>query len=73
MSPSDEGDKTRTCPIADEDAARTIYHLPIGAFREAIRGSPGTLVQLQVLPADAPPDAAPRTVAVVRGQIKYKR
>ena len=40
---------------------------------QAIRGAPGTLLQLQVLSADAPPDATPRTVAIFRGQIKYKR
>jgi hypothetical protein len=40
---------------------------------QAIRGAPGTLLQLQVLSADAPPDAAPRTVAIFRGQIKFKR
>ena len=40
---------------------------------QAIRGVPGTLLQLQVLPADAPPDSSPRTVAVVRGQIKFKQ
>jgi hypothetical protein len=40
---------------------------------QAIRGAPGTLLQLQVLPADAPPDSSPRTVAVVRGQIKFKQ
>ncbi len=40
---------------------------------QAIRGTPGTLIQLQVLPADAPPGSPPRTVNIVRGQIKYKR
>jgi carboxyl-terminal processing protease len=40
---------------------------------QAIRGVPGSLLQLQVLSADAPPDAAPRTVAIFRGQIKFKR
>jgi hypothetical protein len=40
---------------------------------EAIRGAPGTSLQLQVLPADAPPESLPRTVAIVRGQIKFKR
>lgn len=39
----------------------------------AIRGAPGTLLQLQVLPADAPPDSLPRTVSIVRDQIKFKR
>jgi hypothetical protein len=40
---------------------------------QAIRGTPGTLLQLKVLSADAPPDAAPRTVAITRDQIKFKR
>ena len=40
---------------------------------DAIRGAPGTLLQLQVLPADAPPDSLPRTVSIFRGQIKFKR
>jgi hypothetical protein len=40
---------------------------------EAIRGAPGTLLQLQVLPADAPPESLPRTVSIVRDQIKFKR
>ena len=40
---------------------------------DAIRGAPGTLLQLQVLPADAPPDSPPRTLSIVRGQIKFKR
>jgi carboxyl-terminal processing protease len=40
---------------------------------QAIRGAPGTLLQLQVLSADPPPDATLRTVAIFRGQIKFKR
>jgi len=39
----------------------------------AIRGAPGTLLQLQVLSADAPPGSSPRTVSIYRGQIKFKR
>jgi hypothetical protein len=39
----------------------------------AIRGTPGTLLQLQVLSADAPPGSVPRTVSIVRDQIKFKR
>jgi len=38
-----------------------------------IRGAPNTMVQLQVLPADAPPNAAPRTVSITRDQLKFKR
>lgn len=40
---------------------------------DAIRGAPGTLLQLQVLPANAPPGSFPRTASVVRGQIKFKQ
>lgn len=40
---------------------------------EAIRGEPGTLLELQVLPADAPPDSLPRMVSIVRDQIKFKQ
>ncbi len=38
-----------------------------------IRGAPGSLIQLQVVPADAPPDSPPRTVILQRSQIKFKR
>jgi len=38
-----------------------------------IRGAPGTVLQLQVLPAGAPPNSAPRTITIVRDQIKFKR
>lgn len=38
----------------------------------AIRGEPGTLLQIQILPADAPPDSLPRTVSIVRDQIKFR-
>ena len=40
---------------------------------QMIRGSPGTLLQLQVLPAEAPPNSQPRTVAIIRDQLKFKR
>ena len=40
---------------------------------EAIRGEPGTLLQLQVLPADAPLDSLPRMVSIVRDQVKFKQ
>jgi hypothetical protein len=40
---------------------------------QMIRGAPGTTLQLQLLAADAPPDSTPRTVSIVRDQIKFKR
>ena len=39
---------------------------------QMIRGAPNTVLQLQILPASAPPDAAPQTISIVRDQIKYK-
>ncbi len=38
-----------------------------------VRGAPGTLLQLQVLPADAPPNSAPRIISIIRDQVKFKR
>src|ERR1051325_4489487 len=40
---------------------------------QMIRGAPGTVLQLQVLSANAPPNSAPRTVTIIRDQIKFKR
>ena len=40
---------------------------------QMIRGAPNTLVQLQVLPADAPPNSVPRTVSITRDQLKFKK
>jgi hypothetical protein len=47
--------------------------VPLADLVQMIRGAPGTLVQLQLLPADAPPNSLPRTVSIVRGQIKLKQ
>jgi predicted metalloprotease with PDZ domain len=40
---------------------------------QSIRGAPGTLIQLQVLPADAPAGSFPKTVTLLRDQLKLKR
>ena len=40
---------------------------------QMVRGAPGTLLQLQVLSADAPPNSLPRTVPIIRDQIKFKQ
>jgi len=48
-------------------------NLPLAEVVQMIRGAPGTALQLQVLPANAPPNTQPRTVFIVRDQIKYKR
>jgi len=44
--------------------------VPLKDLVELIRGAPGTIVQVQILPAGDP--TAPRTVSVVRGQLKFK-
>ncbi|MFO1512365.1 MAG: PDZ domain-containing protein [Verrucomicrobiota bacterium] len=47
--------------------------VPLVDIVNMVRGAPGTLLQLQVLPANAPPNSAPRTVSVIRDQVKFKR
>jgi hypothetical protein len=40
---------------------------------QMIRGASGSSLQLQVLPANAPPNSLPRTVSLVREQLKFKK
>jgi PDZ domain len=40
---------------------------------QMVRGAPGTLLQLQVIPADAPPGSSPQIISILRDQIKFKR
>jgi len=47
--------------------------VPLADVVQMIRGAPNTMVQLQVLPADAPPNSAPRTVSITRDQLKFKK
>ena len=48
------------------------HSLPLEKIVQMVRGAPNTLLQLQVLPADAQPGTAPRTVAIYRDQVKFK-
>lgn len=48
-------------------------NLSLGELVQAIRGALGTPVQLQILPAAAPPGSPPATVTLLRDQIKIKR
>ena len=50
-----------------------VHGVPLAQLVEMIRGAPGSTLQLQVLSADAPADSAPRTISIVRDQIKFKR
>ena len=49
------------------------HSLSLQEVVQLIRGAPGTQLQLQLLPADAPPNSPPRTVSVIREQLKFKR
>jgi hypothetical protein len=48
-----------------------VYNVPLSDIVQMIRGAPGTTLHLQVLPSDAPPNSRPRTVSIVRDQIKF--
>jgi hypothetical protein len=50
-----------------------IHDLPLQDIVQTIRGAPNTLLQLQILPAGAPPNSTPRIVSIMRDQIKFKR
>jgi hypothetical protein len=64
----------RILAMAQGDYAFIDAHgLALADLVQAIRGAPGTLLQLQVLSADSPPGSQPRTVSIVRGQIKFRR
>jgi len=64
----------RIVALAQGDNSFVNAHgVPLGDVVQMIRGAPNTMVQLQVLPADAPPNSAPRTVSITRDQLKFKR
>jgi carboxyl-terminal processing protease len=47
--------------------------LSLADLVQMIRGAPGTMVQLQLVPTDAGPNTSPRTIAIVRDQIRHKQ
>jgi hypothetical protein len=64
----------RIVGIAQGDSAfMDARSLGLSNVVQMIRGAPNTIVQLQVVPANAPANAEPQTVPVVRGQINFKR
>jgi hypothetical protein len=63
----------RILALAQGDSAFvTTRDLPLADVVQMIRGAPGTTLQLQVLGADAPPDSPPRTISIVRDQLRFK-
>jgi hypothetical protein len=49
------------------------HNLPLDKIVAMVRGAPNTILQLQVMAADAPPNSPPRTVAILRDQVKFKK
>jgi carboxyl-terminal processing protease len=49
-----------------------LHDLPLQDIVQNIRGAPNTLLQLKVVPANAAPNSVPRTVSIMRDQIKFK-
>jgi carboxyl-terminal processing protease len=47
--------------------------VPLQNVVEAVRGQPNTMLQLKVISAGAAPNTPPRTVFIVRDQIKFKK
>lgn len=50
-----------------------LNELPLQNVVEAIRGAPNTMLQLKVIPSGAAPNTAPKTVIIVRDQVKFKK
>ena len=64
----------RILALAQGDNAFVDAHnYPLADLVQMIRGAPGTTLQLQILPADAPPGSAPQTISIIRDQLKFKR
>jgi carboxyl-terminal processing protease len=47
--------------------------LPLKDIVDMVRGAPNTTLQLQLLDGDAGPETPPRTVSILRNQLKFKR
>jgi hypothetical protein len=50
-----------------------LNEVPLKNVVDAIRGAPNTMLQLKVVAADAAPNTPPRTVIIVRDQVKFKK
>ena len=56
-----------------ENAFVAVQGVTLQDVVQMVRGAPGTVLQLQVLAADATPGSQPRIVSITRDQIKFKR
>jgi len=48
-------------------------NLPLEKVVQMVRGSPNTMLQLQLQAAGDPPDSVPRTVSILRDQVRFKK
>jgi hypothetical protein len=51
---------------------QNLQNVPLADVVQAIRGEPNTLVQLQIIPAEASPDSPPQTISITRSQLIIK-
>ena len=64
----------RIVALAQGDNSFVDAHgLPLKDIVDMVRGAPNTTLQLQLLAADAGPGDSPRTVSILRNQLKFKR
>jgi hypothetical protein len=56
-----------------DDAFVDAHGVPLKDIVDMVRGAPNTTLQLQLLAADAGPNTPPRTVTILRDQLKFKR
>lgn len=50
-----------------------VYDAPLADIVQAVRGAPKTVLQLKVIPANAAPNTPPKTIVIMRDQIKFKK
>jgi PDZ domain len=56
-----------------DNAFMDAHGLALKDIVDMIRGTPGTVLQLQVISADAPAGTPPQVVSITRDQLKFKR
>jgi len=67
-----EGDRIVALAQGD-NAFEDAHNIPLKDIVDMIRGMPGTVLQLQILSADAPPGSQPQIVSITRDQLKFKK
>jgi C-terminal processing protease CtpA/Prc len=66
------GDRIVAVQSAPELPFQNLQNVPLADVVQAIRGEPNTLVQLQIIPAEASPESPPQTISITRSQLIIK-